>query len=86
MGTKRLLIKNLESNTTQNEIEFFFSVYGDINYLKINSEKRFALVEMSSSHEAQHAKDALNGTCMWGRVMEIDEMPSIFKWKFMTLL
>ena len=39
MDTNKLLIKNLDASTSPTVIEELFSVYGDVNKVKIKREK-----------------------------------------------
>ena len=55
------------------QLEKLFSEYGEVKEVNVIGNKGFGFVEMSSSEEAEKAKEALNGTTFEGRTLRVDE-------------
>ncbi|OHD67359.1 MAG: hypothetical protein A2W19_00125 [Spirochaetes bacterium RBG_16_49_21] len=85
MHTKRLFIENLDSSTTENEIETLFSLYGDVDKVKIKRERGRGFVEMTSASEARRACAHLDGSVLWGRSMKIHNMNDTLRHRFIYL-
>ena len=79
MNTKKLFIKNLDASTSASEIESLFSIYGDVDKVKINHGKGLGFVEMTSISEARRVREKLDGATLWGRSMEIHNISSSLK-------
>jgi RNA recognition motif-containing protein len=85
METSRLLIKNLDSLTTEAHIENLFSIYGDVNRIRVNRDRGTGLVEMTSAREAKRVYDKLDGAVLWGRSMEINRMNDTIRHRLVYL-
>jgi RNA recognition motif-containing protein len=85
METNRLLIKNLDSLTTEAHIENLFSIYGDVNRIRVNRERGRGFVEMTSAGEARRVHDKLDGAVLWGRSMEINRMNDTIRHRLIYL-
>jgi len=86
MNRNKLFVKNLDNAATQKQIEFMFSGFGDVNFVKYNRNKGYALVEMSTTSEAKNALVGLDGSRLMGRAMNVREIPSTIKWKILSVL
>ena len=73
MQGSKLYVGNLTYSVTSEELEELFSPHGEVKNVNVIEGKGFGFVEMSSSSEAENAKEALNGADFKGRVMRIDE-------------
>jgi len=73
MQGRRLYVGNLNYSVTDYELRDMFSVYGDVTDIKVIEGKGFAFVEMSSSSEAEAAKEKLHNTDFKGRSLNVDE-------------
>ena len=73
MKGSKLYVGNLKYSVTNDELKELFSSYGEVKSVNIIEGKGFGFVEMSSSEEAEKAKDALNNTEFDGRPLKIDE-------------
>lgn len=76
---KKLYVGNLSFDTTNADLEAFFSTIGTCESVSIITDRDtgrsrgFGFVEMSSSSEAQTAIAELNGKELQGRTLTIDE-------------
>lgn len=76
---KKLYVGNLSYETTETELEQFFSEFGPVISAKIitdqytNRSKGFGFVEIEDDDNALEAIDALNGQELHGRSIKIDE-------------
>ncbi|OHD64227.1 MAG: hypothetical protein A2176_00900 [Spirochaetes bacterium RBG_13_51_14] len=86
MDNNRLLIKNLDYQTTAEHIEHLFSPYGDINRIRVNRSRGTGLVEMTSAAEAKRVRDNLDGSVLWGRSLKIDSIDSPVRYRLMNIL
>ena len=86
MKSCTLLVENLDSRVTEQEVDLFFSSYADIRELRLNRNKGLALVDMYSSAEAECVMNHLNGFHLWGRDLHIHEVHSLTRWKLPWLL
>lgn len=74
-----LFVGNLSYQTTQDELEAAFAAYGPVEKVTVirdrdtGQSRGFAFVEMANSGDATNAINALNGTEMNGRAMNVNE-------------
>ena len=73
MEGNKLYVGNLDYNVTNEELQDLFSSHGTVVEVNIIEGKGFGFIEMSSSVEAETAKDALNGSEFKNRSLKIDE-------------
>lgn len=73
MQGSKLYVGNLSYSVTNEELSDLFSSHGTVVEAKIIEGKGFGFVEMSSSSEAENAKEALNGTEFKERTLKVDE-------------
>lgn len=73
MQGSRLYVGNLSYSVTNDQLEKLFADHGKVKQVNIIEGKGFGFVEMSSSSEAESAKEALNGTEFSGRTLRVDE-------------
>jgi RNA recognition motif-containing protein len=73
MQGSKLYVGNFVYATTEEQLEQLFAEYGEVVQVNIIGNKGFGFVEMSSSEEAEAAKEALNGTEIEGRTLRVDE-------------
>jgi RNA recognition motif-containing protein len=69
----KLYVGNLNYAVTNEQLEELFEAYGDVRSVNIIEGKGFGFVELSSSEEAEKAKEALNGSEFEGRTLKVDE-------------
>ncbi len=78
MSTARLYVGNLSYGTTKETLERAFSAHGEVVSVNIITDRQtgrpkgFAFVEMGSPEEGEAAKNALNGTNLDGRTINVD--------------
>ncbi len=76
MSTK-LFVGNLDFNVTENELQDAFAAHGTVLEANLVTDRTtgrprgFAFVTMNSAEEAQKAIDALNGTELNGRRLNV---------------
>ena len=73
MQGSKLYVGNLNYATTEAELQEVFAPHGTVKEVTIIQGKGFGFVEMSSSEEAEAAKEALDGSEFQGRSLKIDE-------------
>ncbi len=73
MQLSKLYVGNLPYSATKEQLQELFGAHGSVQSVTIIEGKGFGFVEMSSSQEAEAAKNALNGTDFGGRTLKIDE-------------
>ncbi len=73
MQGSKLYVGNLNYAVTADELTELFSAYGQVRNVNVIEGKGFGFVEMSSSTEAENAKNALNDSEFRGRNLKIDE-------------
>lgn len=73
MQESKLYVGNLNYAVTNENLQELFSEHGEVVQVNIIEGKGFGFVEMSSSTEAENAKESLNNTEFKGRTMRIDE-------------
>ncbi|MCZ2154687.1 MAG: RNA-binding protein [Bryobacterales bacterium] len=75
----KLFVGNLSFRTTQEDLLDTFSPYGAVESVNIINDREtgqprgFAFVEMSNASEAEAAINALNGTELMGRAINVNE-------------
>ena len=76
---KRLYVGNLSFRTTEDQLQQMFAPYGQIDSLKIVTDRDtgqsrgFAFVEVADDSAAQRAIDELNGREYEGRNLTVNE-------------
>ena len=76
---KNILVRNLDFNTSEDELRDLFQRHGTVRTVTLvknrdtGSSRGFAFVEMASDSEAANAIEALNGTLVGGRPLDINE-------------
>ncbi len=73
MQGNKLYVGNLSYSVSEDELKDLFTSHGEVKSVRIIEGKGFGFVEMSSTEEAEKAKDALNNTEFKGRTMKVDE-------------
>jgi len=73
MQGSKLYVGNFVYATTDEQLKELFAEYGEVVDVNIIGNKGFGFVEMSSSEEAEAAKEALDGTEIQGRTLRVDE-------------
>jgi RNA recognition motif-containing protein len=73
MQGSKLYVGNLNYSVTKQKLEELFGNHGTVKSVNIIEGKGFGFVEMSSSEEAEKARESLNDTDFEGRPLKIDE-------------
>ena len=73
MQGSKLYVGNLNYAVTSDELKELFGEHGQVQSVNIIEGRGFGFVEMSSSEEAEKAKEALDGNDFKGRTLKIDE-------------
>ncbi len=73
MQGSKLYVGNLSYSVTNEQLEELFSNHGEVKQVNVIDGRGFGFVEMSSSSEAEKAKEALNGSDFEGRALKVDE-------------
>jgi RNA recognition motif-containing protein len=73
MQGSKLYVGNLAYSATEEQVEKLFAEHGQVTQVNLIGNKGFGFVEMSSTEEAEKAKEALNGTPFIGRTIIVDE-------------
>jgi RNA recognition motif-containing protein len=79
---KNIFVGNLELGTTEDEVRTLFEPYGTVETVTVvrdrdtGHSRRFAFVEMTSDSDAETAIEALNGTLVGERQLNINEARS----------
>ena len=73
MQGNKLYVGNFGYSTDDSQLEELFSTHGQVQSAKVIGDKGFGFVEMSSSEEAEAAKEALNETEFGGRTLRVNE-------------
>jgi RNA recognition motif-containing protein len=74
-----IFVGNLSFQTTQEDLHTTFSQFGNVEQVKIVTDREtgqprgFAFVEMTSAGDAQKAISQLNGTELHGRALNVNE-------------
>ncbi len=78
MGSK-IYVGGLPYSVTEQELNDLFATHGAVESARVITDRvtgqsrGFGFVEMATSHEAQAAIDALNGTQIGGRTLTVNE-------------
>jgi RNA recognition motif-containing protein len=76
---KKVYVANISFNATEQDIRDLFAEYGEIESVKMITDKYtgqsrgFAFVEMESEEDAKKAISALNGSTFMGRTLTVAE-------------
>ena len=76
---KNIFVGNLDFGATEQSIRALFEPYGPVERVNIVTDRDtgqprgFAFVEMTNSNEADQAINALNGTNLGGRALNVNE-------------
>jgi len=76
---KKIYVGNLSYNTYENALRDIFSAYGQVDSVKIITDrdsgqsKGFCFVEMGSDNEARAAIEGINGREVDGRQLKVNE-------------
>jgi RNA recognition motif-containing protein len=73
MEGSKLYVGNLKYSCTTDELQQLFGEFGAVKDITIIEGKGFGFVELSSSQEAEAAKEALNGKEFLGRTLRVNE-------------
>lgn len=73
MQVSKLYVGNLSYSVTTEQLQELFSNHGQVKDVRVIEGKGFGFVEMSSTEEAEKAKDALDGSDFGGRTLRVDE-------------
>ena len=78
VNAAKLYVGNLSYSTSEDSLRKAFEAHGEVASVNLITDrdsgrpKGFAFVEMGSPDQAQAAKDALNGTQLDGRALNVD--------------
>ncbi len=76
---KNIFVGNLDFGATEQSIRALFEPYGAVERVNIVTDRDtgqprgFAFVEMTNTNEADQAINALNGTNLGGRALNVNE-------------
>jgi cold-inducible RNA-binding protein len=76
---KKIFVGNLDFGATEDSIRSLFEAYGTVDSVSVITDRDtgrsrgFAFVEMADSGEADRAINALNGTNVGGRALNVNE-------------
>ena len=73
MQGSELYVGDLSYSVTSEQLTELFSSYGEVKEVNIIEGRGFGFVEMSSSSEAEKAKEGLNSSDFEGRTLRVDE-------------
>jgi len=73
MEGSKLYVGNLSYSVTDEQLEELFSSHGSVKSANVIGNKGFGFIELSSSSEAEAAKEALDGSDFEGRTLKVDE-------------
>jgi len=73
MQGSKLYVGNLAYSVTEEQLRELFSSHGEVKEVRVIPGRDFGFIEMSSSSEAETAKEALNGSDFEGRPLKVDE-------------
>jgi len=79
MQCKNLYVAGLPYTVTDKQLEEIFSAHGTVESARVITDKftgrsrGFGFVEMSSQSEAQKAIEAVSGTQLEGRILNVNE-------------
>jgi RNA recognition motif-containing protein len=76
---KKIFVGNLPFSVTEEQLRSMFQAHGGVDNVSLVTDRDtgqfrgFAFVEMSNANEAEKAIDALNGSDLGGRTLNINE-------------
>lgn len=76
---KKIFVGNLDFGATEDSLRSLFEAYGTVERVSLVTDRDtgrsrgFAFVEMADTAEADRAIDALNGTNLGGRAINVNE-------------
>jgi RNA recognition motif-containing protein len=73
MQGSKLYVGNLSYSVGNEQLEELFAAYGVVKQVNVIEGKGFGFVEMSSTAEAEKAKEALDAYEFKGRTLKVDE-------------
>jgi len=73
MQGSKLYVGNLSYSVSNEQLEELFAAYGVVKQVNVIEGKGFGFVEMSSTPEAEKAKEALDAYEFKGRTLKVDE-------------
>jgi len=73
MQGSKLYVGNLSYSVSNEQLEELFAAYGVVKQVNVIEGKGFGFVEMSSTAEAEKAKEALDAFEFKGRTLKVDE-------------
>jgi len=73
MQVSKLYVGNLSYSVSNEQLEELFGAYGVVKQVNVIEGKGFGFVEMSSTAEAEKAKEALDAYEFKGRTLKVDE-------------
>jgi len=73
MQSSKLYVGNFGYSIVDSQLEKLFSPYGQVKSVTVIGNKGFGFVEMSTTEEAEKAKEALDGSDFEGRTIKVDE-------------
>ncbi|MBM3710391.1 MAG: RNA-binding protein [Actinobacteria bacterium] len=73
MQSSKLYVGNFSYSMTDDKLEKLFSQFGQVKSVNIIGNKGFGFVEMTSTADAEKAKEALDGSDFEGRTIRVDE-------------
>ena len=73
MQGSKLYVGNLSYSATKAQLEELFSSHGEVREVTIIEGRGFGFVEMSTSSEAESAREALDGADFQGRALRVQE-------------
>jgi len=81
---KNILVGNLASETSPDELGVLFEAYGQVLHVNIVGDRAtghsrgFAFVEMKTDKDAKRAVSGLNGTTLGGKTLQVEGgLPSL---------
>jgi len=73
MQGSKLYVGNLSYAVSNEQLEELFAAYGVVKQVNVIEGKGFGFIEMSSTAEAEKAKEALDAYEFQGRTLKVDE-------------
>ena len=73
MQGSKLYVGNLSYSVGNEQLEELFAAYGVVKQVNVIEGKGFGFIEMSSTPEAEKAKEALDAYEFKGRTLKVDE-------------
>jgi len=73
MQSSKLYVGNFSYSMTDDKLEKLFSQFGQVKSVNIIGNKGFGFIEMTSTADAEKAKEALDGSDFEGRTIRVDE-------------